>query len=91
MKPLLSLDKREARQRVLGLYRAWWRQIPFMHREYMLPFTEDHSKKTLKAKFMENAHVKDIRVIDMLVIKVRVIITKEANALLNACVHWCVG
>ena len=71
MKPLLSLDQQEARGRVFALYRAWWRQIPFMHRQYELPFQADVSRQTLKAKFLANADVKDIRVIDMLVIQVR--------------------
>lgn len=30
VKPLLSLDKLEARRRVLNLYKAWYRQIPYV-------------------------------------------------------------
>ncbi len=30
VKPLLSLDKVEARRRVLNLYKAWYRQIPYV-------------------------------------------------------------
>lgn len=30
VKPLLSLDKLEARRRVLSLYKAWYRQIPYV-------------------------------------------------------------
>ncbi|TRY68898.1 hypothetical protein TCAL_06837 [Tigriopus californicus] len=69
VRPLLSLDNHEARLRVLGLYRAWFRQIPYMVRQYSLIVDEDMARAKLRQKFMEHAHVQDIRVIDMLVVK----------------------
>lgn len=30
VRPLLSVDKTEARKRVLNLYKAWYRQIPYI-------------------------------------------------------------
>ena len=30
VKPLLSVDRTEARRRVLNLYKAWYRQIPYV-------------------------------------------------------------
>lgn len=30
VKPLLSLDREEARKRVLNLYKAWHRQLPYI-------------------------------------------------------------
>ncbi len=30
VRPLLSLDNAEARKRVLNLYKAWYRQIPYI-------------------------------------------------------------
>lgn len=30
VKPILSLDKEEARKRVLHLYKAWFRQLPYI-------------------------------------------------------------
>ncbi len=30
VKPVMSLDKSEARRRVLGLYKAWYRQLPLV-------------------------------------------------------------
>ena len=70
VKPLLSLDKVEARHRVLSLYRAWYRHVPSMVNDYVLPVSVATAHKTLRNKFEEHKHVKDIRVIDMLVIKV---------------------
>lgn len=32
VRPLLSLDKIEARHRVLKLYRAWYRQLPYIRK-----------------------------------------------------------
>jgi NADH dehydrogenase (ubiquinone) 1 alpha subcomplex subunit 6 len=70
VKPLLSVDNAEARLRVLALYKAWYRQLPFMVDEYDIPVTVKQSKETLKVKFQANSHVRDARVIDMLVFKV---------------------
>lgn len=30
VKPILSVDHEEARKRVLNLYKAWYRQIPYI-------------------------------------------------------------
>ena len=72
VKPLLSVDNREARLRVLSLYKAWCRQIPFMVSEFDIPVNEAQAKAKLRERFTANANVKDLRVIDMLVIKVKI-------------------
>lgn len=30
VRPILSLDREEARQRVFNLYKAWYRSLPFV-------------------------------------------------------------
>lgn len=69
VKPILSLNHTEAKRRVLNLYRAWFRQIPYVLHKMNLPITEKVAKAKLRDMFYRNASVKDIRVIDMLVIK----------------------
>merc|ERR1711997_912447 len=69
VKPLLSLDADEAKVRVLSLYKAWYRQIPIMMDRMDTPVGEDVLKAKLKSEFMKNAHLKDLRVIDMKVIQ----------------------
>ncbi|XP_018021605.1 NADH dehydrogenase [ubiquinone] 1 alpha subcomplex subunit 6 [Hyalella azteca] len=69
VKPMLSLDRAEARTRVINLYKAWYRQIPQIAIDYDLPKTQSECKKKLKEMFMKNKDVKDIRIIDALVIK----------------------
>jgi len=69
VKPLVSSTSTEARVRVLSLYKAWYRHIPFMVRDFDMPPTIDDCRLTLRNNFKKNAHVKDLRVIDMLVIK----------------------
>jgi NADH dehydrogenase (ubiquinone) 1 alpha subcomplex subunit 6 len=71
VKPLLSLDKSEARGRVLSLYKAWWRQIPIMLSQYQMPVTLHQCRGQLKKQFIKHRDLRDTRVIDMLVIKVR--------------------
>jgi len=69
VKPLLSLDKVEARRRVLNLYKAWYRQMPYVVHDYDIPKTVLDCRVKLREEFEKTRHVQDIRVIDMLVIK----------------------
>ena len=64
------MSKNEARLRVLALYKAWHRQIPFIVEEYDIPVNHKMCQDKVKERFLANAHVKDTRVIDMLVVKV---------------------
>lgn len=36
VRPLLSMDREEARRRVLNLYKAWYRTIPFIGKRSFL-------------------------------------------------------
>ena len=69
VRPVLSLNGIEARRRVLNLYRAWFRQIPLILHDFELPVSEIKMKQKLRELFLQNQNVKDIRAIDMLVIK----------------------
>ncbi|XP_040583245.1 NADH dehydrogenase [ubiquinone] 1 alpha subcomplex subunit 6 [Lepeophtheirus salmonis] len=70
VRPLLSLDSTEARYRVIGLYKACFRHIPRMLASHnVAEFNVKTAREALRKRFDANAHVKDIRVIDMLVIK----------------------
>ncbi|XP_011565461.1 NADH dehydrogenase [ubiquinone] 1 alpha subcomplex subunit 6 [Plutella xylostella] len=69
VKPMLSLSKGEARRRVLNLYKAWYRQIPYIVKDFDMPKTEEQCRDKLKEIFLKNKDVSDIRVIDVLVIK----------------------
>ncbi|XP_058794299.1 NADH dehydrogenase [ubiquinone] 1 alpha subcomplex subunit 6 [Phymastichus coffea] len=69
VKPLLSLNQVEAKRRVFNLYKAWIRQIPYILQDYEIPKSDRNLKMKIREEFLKNAYVKDIRVIDMLVIK----------------------
>ncbi|XP_017892336.1 NADH dehydrogenase [ubiquinone] 1 alpha subcomplex subunit 6 [Ceratina calcarata] len=69
VKPILSLTPIEARRRVITLYKAWYRQIPFIQYNYDLPKTSEDCKKKLREEFERYANVQDIRVIDSLLIR----------------------
>lgn len=45
VRPILSIDKEEARHRVINLYKAWYRQIPFIGRLTSLHFSKIFSLK----------------------------------------------
>lgn len=70
VKPVLSLNRAEAHRRVLNLYRAWYRQVPYiLHTFPQLPVTERDLYNKVRECFYQNKNVTDVRVIDMLVIK----------------------
>ncbi|KAH9513070.1 NADH dehydrogenase 1 alpha subcomplex subunit 6 ndufa6 [Bulinus truncatus] len=79
VKPLLSLDRTEARRRVLNLYKAWYRQIPYAVKTFYIPVTVKQGREKLRELFMKNKHVTDIRAIDMLVIKGQMDLVETAN------------
>ena len=79
VRPLLSTDKAQAKRRVLNLYKAWYRQIPYTVKEYDLMLTEDDFRQKLREEFMKNKHVTDIRVIDKLVIKGQMELKETSN------------
>ncbi|GJQ71736.1 hypothetical protein Trydic_g11429 [Trypoxylus dichotomus] len=69
VRPILSVDNEEARKRVLNLYKAWYRQIPYIVRRYDIPRSEQQCREKLREEFMKHKDVRDIRIIDMLIIK----------------------
>ncbi|XP_018568423.1 NADH dehydrogenase [ubiquinone] 1 alpha subcomplex subunit 6 [Anoplophora glabripennis] len=69
VKPILSLDHEEARKRVLNLYKAWHRQLPYIVKQYDIPKNVEQCRNKLREEFTKFDNIKDIRVIDMLVIK----------------------
>ena len=66
---MISPNKAAARQRVIGLYRAWYRSIPEIIQIFRLEKSHEQCRDKLKEKFMVNKDVDDIRVVDMLTIK----------------------
>ncbi|KAJ8722085.1 hypothetical protein PYW08_004487 [Mythimna loreyi] len=79
VRPVLSLNHAEAKMRVLNLYKAWYRQIPYLVMDYDIPKTEDACRAKLKELFLKNKDVTDIRVIDMLVIKGQMELKETVN------------
>ncbi|GAB1599804.1 NADH dehydrogenase [ubiquinone] 1 alpha subcomplex subunit 6-like [Argonauta hians] len=69
VKPILSVDSTEAKRRVLNLYKAWYRHLPYLVRDYDIPLTVGECKSKLRELFLKNQHVTDLRTIDLLVIK----------------------
>ncbi|CAL8105872.1 unnamed protein product [Calicophoron daubneyi] len=69
-RPIISRTPAEAKRRVINLYRAWYRQLPFIVKEYK--FTQSnvtvpilHAK--LREEFYKNKNISDVRIIDMLI------------------------
>nr|XP_054762753.1 NADH dehydrogenase [ubiquinone] 1 alpha subcomplex subunit 6-like [Lytechinus pictus] len=69
VKPFMSKNPDEARRRVIQLYKAWWREVPHAIQQYQLDITVKEGRSKVKEMFMKNAHIRDYRVVDMLVIK----------------------
>ncbi|VDD79140.1 unnamed protein product [Mesocestoides corti] len=63
-RPILSKTPEEARRRVLNLYRAWYRQLPFIVKEYGYSYvsaTVPQLKQKLREEFLKHKDVQDIR------------------------------
>lgn len=64
----LPKDAREARARVLTLYKKWYREIPSMLYIYHIPFPTHVGRTKLREIFVKNSKVNDIGAIHQLVI-----------------------
>ncbi|XP_055317296.1 NADH dehydrogenase [ubiquinone] 1 alpha subcomplex subunit 6 [Sitodiplosis mosellana] len=69
VRPVLSVNKEEAKRRVLNLYKAWYRQIPFVVDTNNIPKSVDQCRAKLREEFLKHKDLEDIRIVDMLVIK----------------------
>lgn len=71
VKPILSLDRTEARRRVYNLYKLCYRHIPYILAKFEgeLPLNHRMCQTKLRDMFMQNKDVTDIRNIDLLVIR----------------------
>uniref|UniRef100_A0A1I8I6E5 NADH dehydrogenase [ubiquinone] 1 alpha subcomplex subunit 6 n=2 Tax=Macrostomum lignano TaxID=282301 RepID=A0A1I8I6E5_9PLAT len=78
-KPVFSATSEDARRRVLNLYRAWFRQLPYIIREYDVPLTLPMCRRKLRENFEKYRQVNDIRVIDLLVAKGQMELVETAH------------
>ncbi|KAF9797645.1 hypothetical protein SFRURICE_017840 [Spodoptera frugiperda] len=81
VRPLMSQDCKEARRRAIGLYRAFYRYIPYINCRWKL-----------REYFYKNACVTDVRVIDLLVIKGYIELKEITNSWQqkgHIIRHWC--
>merc|ERR1712137_281612 len=69
VKPIFSTTPKDARLRVLNLYKAWYRSIPIMCQDFDIPYSEDDCRAKLREIIEKNKNEKDTRVIDMLCVK----------------------
>ncbi|CAK8677829.1 NADH dehydrogenase [ubiquinone] 1 alpha subcomplex subunit 6-like [Clavelina lepadiformis] len=69
IKPIMSANPTEARRRVLTLYKQWYRAVPKIITTFKLPYTKERLQNRIREEFLKNSHIRDVRAIDMLVIK----------------------
>ncbi|XP_034157569.2 NADH dehydrogenase [ubiquinone] 1 alpha subcomplex subunit 6 [Pangasianodon hypophthalmus] len=79
VKPILSRDVDEAKRRVRELYRAWYREVPNTVATYQLDITARQGRDKVREMFDKNKHIRDPRVIDMLVIKGKMELQETIN------------
>ncbi|KYN50184.1 NADH dehydrogenase [ubiquinone] 1 alpha subcomplex subunit 6 [Cyphomyrmex costatus] len=72
VKPILSLNRDDARRKVLKLYKAWIRQVPISKLVYDIPKNEAACKQKIREEFKRHAHLTDLRIIDKVIIRVRI-------------------
>ncbi|XP_077268395.1 NADH dehydrogenase (ubiquinone) B14 subunit isoform X2 [Temnothorax americanus] len=69
VKPILSINREDARRKVLTLYKAWIRQVPSSLLSYDIPKTEAECKRKIREEFKRHAHLTDLRIIDKQIIR----------------------
>eukprot|EP00745_Piridium_sociabile_P029238 TRINITY_DN47663_c0_g1_i2.p1 TRINITY_DN47663_c0_g1~~TRINITY_DN47663_c0_g1_i2.p1 ORF type:complete len:135 (-),score=28.69 TRINITY_DN47663_c0_g1_i2:664-1038(-) len=79
VKPILSTNQGEAKRRVLNLYKAWYRQVPYVVKDFDIPINVKQGRDKVREMFLKNKHVTDIRTIDLLVIKGQMDLVETAN------------
>jgi len=72
VKPVLSATSAEARKRVLVAYKKWQRYVPEFHLRYNPGRSIEEVRNAIKKQFLQNAHVTDPRIIDLLVHKAEI-------------------
>lgn len=85
VRPILSLDKKEARRRVLNLYRAWYRQTPYILHETDLQINVKQMRSKVRELILANKDITDIRVIDMMVIRGQMELNDTVNKFKSQC------
>ncbi|KAL5478813.1 NDUFA6 [Sanghuangporus weigelae] len=60
-----------ARQRVLQLYRDWYRSAPEIVESFSLPSTATDIRRIIRAEFERHRYVSDPKVVDILLLKGR--------------------
>ncbi|XP_014367310.1 NADH dehydrogenase [ubiquinone] 1 alpha subcomplex subunit 6 [Papilio machaon] len=68
-RPVMSTNMAQAHTRVIGLYRAFYRYIPYILKYFDIPKNQEDCRKKLREYFYRNKFVTDVRVVDILVIK----------------------
>ncbi|OQR77738.1 NADH-ubiquinone oxidoreductase-like [Tropilaelaps mercedesae] len=80
VKPIMSTSMPEARRRAKQLYKAWYREMPSIVKKYDIPVTAEQGRLKLRENFEKNRNIRDVRTIDMLVIKMQ---TTNANEIIQ--------
>lgn len=84
----LSLDKTDAKRRVLNLYKAWYRQIPIIFYDYRIPLTPEQGRSKLREIFVQNSRIQDIKAINELVMKGQMELNESVNKQKEECHLW---
>jgi len=69
VKAIVSSNPAEARRRVLALYKQWYRAVPTILEMFQLPYSKEKAVGKIREEFLKNSHVRDVRAIDLLVMK----------------------
>ncbi|EGI65145.1 PREDICTED: NADH dehydrogenase [ubiquinone] 1 alpha subcomplex subunit 6 isoform X1 [Acromyrmex echinatior] len=79
VKPILSVNRKDARRKVLTLYKAWIRQVPISLLSYNIPKSEVDCKRKIREEFRRHAHLTDLRIIDIVIVKGQMELQEVAN------------
>lgn len=88
IKTVFTKDKKQLRRNVLGLYRAWYRQIPIIFYDYHFPITPEEGRSKLREIFVANSRISDDRMINGLVMRGQMELNEAVNKQKEECHLW---
>lgn len=78
-------DKAELRRRSLGLYRAWYRQLPVTVFDYQLKMDGATARSKLREIFVRNSKIEDPKLINNLIMRGEMELNETVNRQKEEC------
>lgn len=88
VKVVRTESKAELRRQALGLYKAWYKQIPAIMYDYRMPISAEAGRSKLREIFVRNSRLQDPKMINSLIMKGQMELNESVNKQKEDCHLW---